>query len=1175
MTIRIKHIFVILLLILPSHLCFAQYFLYNDTPPNIVAHFLQHSIQSSAKQSFFNTLSLKNKVNRSETFTLNITIPEGWSVIGESKMELTLPPLDSIVIPLRIAVGSKVRGDIGYSVIASLTDSKGNPIRNEYCFVKIPRKTELSIKYISRIFFLDPLLKSSEFSVTVQNKGNREELVNFLFDGNRVLGVGTGDQKDALYSSDVTIPPFSDSLFTFKVLLKQDEQFGKKTFGLQAKVSTIDTTYQNTLWFRIIDSSTKNEISSTEMPLRFELYAQGLADINNKPNYSLLLEGKTLFNGRSELYYHYRNFSSRNRDDLYVNNRMYLGANIGPWTLEAGDSYRNLESSMYGRGGYLSFNNQRVKAEVMATRNLQSDVDNLGGSLTYHFSPNLFLESGVAYNISQKENYNSKLGFVGTGFTINRQHSFFIQSSFNQLQRELNNKKNYNEHGFQVNYSSTVGPFTSYLISRFGSDLLSSPYAGKFELLSNINWKINNSNQLVLLYNENRIKQTAIQDTAFLNLGELITREGKLQLRHFVSPNVEVFGGPIVENNISTGLNSFPQNKQFKNINTKASIGARLKNSANTVIITPSFEFAMAKILDNPFADISADLDRKSFFFHHLTLSMRTRSLMVMAFYTSGPRSTFDQINYLRTGNQTRKIQFLPSFDRFIFKDIVKLNLGLSYSNDMILKSTYSTLNGLLNLYLPKNWELQFLGVYSLQKRLNVQELIETYQTLYLEVGIKKDFNINQPRVKYYDLELGFFKDYNGNFIQEENEPGIKNVLVSFEKISSDVKGFIPGDFSTGELLSDNLGRVKLVKVPEGIYKINYNPIGKEAGSFTKASEDLELVVNRSGKFFFPFVEKNKVFGKIVLSRSRLSGLGKIDVSNVRITATDSKGRTYTTLTDKNGGFVIFAPITDQYVVNINNIFYENFDLRQNNFKVQFNGYKQFEVNFVFDEKIRRVNFSPSSQDAQLANVLQVRRTNLRGSIKDESSLAPIRARVNLINTKTNSVLTSMYSSSQTGDYSISFMADDNYLLEVLADGYWYHSENLNLNQVTTFLNTTKDVVLKPIAIGSKIELNIKFMINKTDLEPESVAELNRLLKLLKDNENIKIEIQGHSDDLEALNNAQISEERAKVVARYLIENGFSNLQIRGFGNTVPIASNDTEDGRTANRRVEIEVVSK
>ena len=125
-------------------------------------------------------------------------------------------------------------------------------------------------------------------------------------------------------------------------------------------------------------------------------------------------------------------------------------------------------------------------------------------------------------------------------------------------------------------------------------------------------------------------------------------------------------------------------------------------------------------------------------------------------------------------------------------------------------------------------------------------------------------------------------------------------------------------------------------------------------------------------------------------------------------------------------------------------------------------------------------------------------------------------------------------------------------------------------------MNVTKDIMLKQISIGSKMELNIRFAeINKATLGPETVAELNRLLRILKDNSNIKIEIQGHCDDLEAINNPQIGEERAKAVAKYLVENGFSNLQVRGFGNTAPIAPSDSEENRTLNRRVEIEVISK
>jgi len=517
----------------------------------------------------------------------------------------------------------------------------------------------------------------------------------------------------------------------------------------------------------------------------------------------------------------------------------------------------------------------------------------------------------------------------------------------------------------------------------------------------------------------------------------------------------------------------------------------------------------------------------------------------------------------------------MPSFNSFIYKNIIRLDASAAYNNDMVLKNSYLNTSFLFTFFLPREWSVRANAFYSFSNR-TTSDGVEKYNSLYLEAGVRKEFNMAHPRVSFHNLNIIVFKDFNGNRIQEANEPGLKNIMVTITKEHSSLGEVIPGNINSIDLLTNYIGHVSFENIPNGLYKIEYNPIGKDAGTFSKVVESLNVNINKNQTILIPFVEKNKVFGKIVLNRSKLSGLGKVDFSNIRITATDSRGNTFSTLTDKNGEFIIFAPVTDEYIVNINNIFYENFDLRQNNFRVQFNGYKQFEVNFVFDEKIRRINFSPSTQDNLAEGVLQIRRTNLRGTIKDATSLKPLRARINLVNTKNNSIAASVYSNPQTGDYALSFMAEDIYVLEILADDYWYFSENLNLNQVTTFMNVNKDILLKQITIGSKIELNIRFLeINKAALGPETVAELNRLLRILRDNSNIKIEVQGHCDDLEALNNPQIAEERAKAVAKYLIENGFNNLQVRGFGNTVPIAPNDTEENRTLNRRVELEVISK
>lgn len=1173
MTVKIKHILVVFQLLLTYNISFAQYFLFSEAPIDIEASFSRHTIVAAAKQTFFNSLTVKNKANRPESFTLNITVPEGWSVVGKDKIELTVPPLDSIIIPIRVAIGGNVRGDIGYSVIASLTDFRGNTIKNEYCFVKIPRDTDLNIRYASRMFFLDPISLSTEFTINVNNKGNKEELVNFIFDGNGALLIGP--QKEALYSQDLTVPPYTDTTFSYRVSLQLAELFGRKMFGLQAKIQTIDTSYSNTLWFRLVGSSAKNEIPPNEKPLSIEFYAQGLLDADMTPTYSLNIEGRTLFKGESEVYYLYRNFSSKTKEDLYLTNRMFIGSKIGPWTFEIGDSYISMESSMSGRGGYIGFEGNKLKTELIGNRNFISNIDNFGGSVQYRFYPGLFIKTGGTYNLSSEKNIDSKLGFLGVGFSIKKRHKFFLQYSLNNLQRNINGKNNHQEYGWQFNYSSRLGPVTSFVRTRYGSYLYFSPFAGRFEIMANTNWKISETNQLNLSYNEFNSKRKAIRGDELTPLGETNSREGKIQYRHFINPEVELFAGPVVDHSTIKGIASFPENESFSSLSYKASGGARIKNQSATVILTPGVEFAYANILNNPYSSIDSNSDnRRSFIYYHLSTSLRSRSFMLVAFYTSGPRSAFDQQAYLQSGKDSRKLQFMPTYDQYIYKDIVKANLGVSYSNDLITKSRYTNITGTINWYLPKYWELQFLGVYAVQNRLNLQDLLETYQTLYLELGIKKQFDIQQPRVKFYDIELVFFKDFNGNFKQESNEPGIKNVLVSIEKLSTDVTGRIPGDFFSTELLSNSLGKVTIEKIPEGIYKISYNPLGSDVGTYSKAIEDSEIKIDHSGVYVFPFVEKNKVFGKIILNRSRLSGLGKIDASNVRITATDSQGRSHTTLTDKNGEFVLFAPVTDEYILTINNIYYENFDLRQNNFLVQFNGYKQFEVNFVFDEKVRRIQFA-SGQDDQQTGVMQIRRTNISGTVKDANSQRAVRSRINLINTRNNSIVTSTNSSPASGEFTLNFMAGDNYLLEILAEDYWYHSENIVLQQVTTFMNINRDILLRPISIGSKVELNIRFGINSAFLSPEAVAELNRLIRLLKNNPSVKLEIQGHSDNLEELQKPGIALERANAVGSYLIENGYSNFEVKSYNNTVPIESNDTEEGRARNRRIEVSVLSR
>ena len=106
---------------------------------------------------------------------------------------------------------------------------------------------------------------------------------------------------------------------------------------------------------------------------------------------------------------------------------------------------------------------------------------------------------------------------------------------------------------------------------------------------------------------------------------------------------------------------------------------------------------------------------------------------------------------------------------------------------------------------------------------------------------------------------------------------------------------------------------------------------------------------------------------------------------------------------------------------------------------------------------------------------------------------------------------------------------------------------------------------------------NIFFEVNKYDLKNESTSELNKLIAFLKNSPTAKIEISGHTDNTgDKKSNQLLSENRAKSVYDYLIKQGITatRLTFKGYGDTKPVASNETNEGKTQNRRTEFTIIS-
>lgn len=201
----------------------------------------------------------------------------------------------------------------------------------------------------------------------------------------------------------------------------------------------------------------------------------------------------------------------------------------------------------------------------------------------------------------------------------------------------------------------------------------------------------------------------------------------------------------------------------------------------------------------------------------------------------------------------------------------------------------------------------------------------------------------------------------------------------------------------------------------------------------------------------------------------------------------------------------------------------------------------------------------------------------IRGKVTDKNTTEPVEAEVQLYELKTGQLATGAYSDPKTGEFLVCIPAGRTYALNASADGYLFFSENYDVAAGTPKEPYTLDVPLSPLSAGSTIALrNIFFNTASYELLPASNAELDKLVKLLTTNPTLRIELGGHTDNVGAdAANLTLSDQRARSVREFVISKGIDATRItaKGYGETKPVATNDTEEGKAQNRRTEVTVL--
>lgn len=201
-----------------------------------------------------------------------------------------------------------------------------------------------------------------------------------------------------------------------------------------------------------------------------------------------------------------------------------------------------------------------------------------------------------------------------------------------------------------------------------------------------------------------------------------------------------------------------------------------------------------------------------------------------------------------------------------------------------------------------------------------------------------------------------------------------------------------------------------------------------------------------------------------------------------------------------------------------------------------------------------------------------------------KSDGTPLQTSIIIEDLQTGETIGKSESNPNTGAYKFSLDFGRYYSYSYQADGFYPPSKRIDLRSkpAKNSLNE-EDVVVKSIeeilASGEEIRINnIFFDSDKADLLKESFLELDKLIQILNKYPNIHVILEAHTDNIGSDKyNDDLSLRRAKAVQQYLVTNSIAAKRIteKGFGKRKPVSTNDTEEGRAANRRVQFRLELK
>ncbi len=923
-----------------------------DTSKTLQARFTKPTIILDNEDIVSNVLLLFNNTDIPVDFTVNINSPFGWTQLESNTTKYHMNPKDSLYLPVHVIPG-EIKGGAEYVInayIVATTD--GSQLANGYFFAHTKRivKWDINVFPDHRIYFRNGE-DTASFRLSILNEGNQPDdlLVTVKnFKNKSLLMDSTGRLlKSNFYN--VSLRPLSDTSMAFKVKyvgtpvnfryqdvenFTPDNSHDPQSFNVWLTTQEARQTDSNIYmkgkeveFIKLSDETHANPFGGQAIPLTVDLNAYNI--FGAQPVMNLLLYGNTFLDNDARIFYTGNMFfTSYNwQNNLFRSSSFYAGYfDKRGDDIQVGDIGASNSSGLAlgGRGikGDYAINNNNVVGAMVAdaygfnTLDFEAWYRHKFVGLTPILNGTVWTTSGGGYD----NNYqNIKAYFVSEsgGINITQDHhisfivdgldkiypntnfiggSYFVNYSGNMIHHKLSQSDYFYRGSYDTNATAknitAAGNYTTYRLNQ--------------------KWQF----QLQDQYNSYPSPYDPVTPTTFSFSNYLYA------VRSFKGSGVApfIFFNRYNSNNTELAYYGAGERYNYFNVDKNLLLSEGIQGGYNSLLNYPSI---------------------KPYFTVQPNLLLRYHTNTLRFYYSYGPLGVpiISEVD----GNAPYPQEITAAFSnqyQFRNKHFIWEN-SLTYSYFNVYYDHSLTYSPELYYFTNSGWRFKIGFDYSFNSSNVSKADFYLFQVpnenldnstpmvtnnIFLNMGVKKTFGIPIPKKwqKYFYKNITFiaFLDLNGDGKKEMNESPVDNLVIH---ISDNKTG-------TFEALTNDEGTARILNLKVDNYSMSTIPLRNMKEWFITIPDSLDA--GAKDTVYVPFVKGVKIFGSVVYHPAKFSVYPKIDLTGIQVTATNENGKSYSTLTNPNGEFAIYAPI-GKYTITMNEEWMDDrFKVAQNNFNV-------------------------------------------------------------------------------------------------------------------------------------------------------------------------------------------------------------------------------------------------